>query len=101
MYTNEMEPSQDSRIRIGLQGPASAMVRIDVTDWTGKSLDMICQNMLADSLCYWYWDEIQSKKVPTNGKSDYSNRYQILRLYWEDADGKKGWDLLELNRRRP
>jgi hypothetical protein len=99
--TNEMAPSQDSRIRIGLQGPASAMVRIDVTDWTGKSLDRICQNMLADSLCYWYWDGIQSKKFPTNGKSDYSNRYPILRLYWEDADGKKGWDLLELNRRRP
>jgi len=96
-----MAPSQDSRIRIGLQGPASAMVRIDVTDWTGKSLDMICQNMLADSLCYWYWDGIQSKKVPTNGNSDYSKRYPILRLYWEDADGKKGWDLLELNRRRP
>ena len=99
--TNEMETSQDSRIRIGLQGPASAMVRIDITDWTGKSLDRICQNMLADSLCYWYWDGIQSKNVPTNGNSDYSNRFPILRLYWEDADGKRGWDLLELNSRRP
>jgi hypothetical protein len=99
--TNELEPSLDNRIRIGLQGPASAMVSIDVTDWTGKCLDRICQNMLADSLCYWYWDGIQSKNIPSKGNSNYSNRYPILRLNWEDADGKRGWDLVELNRQWP
>ncbi len=98
--TNEIEPSQDSRIRIGIQGPGSAMVSIDITDWTGKSLERICQNMLADSLCFWYWHGNLPKNAPILGVADPSNRYQILRLYWEDEFGRRGWDLVELYKRR-
>ncbi|MBU6274338.1 MAG: hypothetical protein KGP34_05390, partial [Bacteroidetes bacterium] len=99
--TNEIEPSQDSRIRIGIQGPASAIVSIDITDWTGKSMGRICQNMLADSLCFWYWNGILPKNPPTSDRSVDSNHYPILRLYWEDESGSRGWDLVELYSRRP
>lgn len=99
--SHELDASLEGKIRIGLQGPASAMVSIDVTDWTGKSLDRICQNMLADSLCFWYWSGILPKSPPRNGNLEASYRHPILRLYWEDTDGRKGWDLVEMYSRRP
>lgn len=99
--TNAFEPSIDQRLRIGLQGPAKALVSIDVTDWTGKSLESICQNTLADSLSSWYWDGGRTSDANQSGIRGYLERHRILRLYWEEASGQRGWDLLEIYKRNP
>ncbi|MFZ9681442.1 MAG: hypothetical protein ACO3CL_08495, partial [Bacteroidia bacterium] len=94
-------PSLDGRIQIGLEGPSTALVSLDVTDWTGKSLFSICNQTLADSLSTWFWDGSKNSGTKQDLWSRYGNGHTILRLNWEDAEGRRGWDMQEIYLQRP
>ena len=94
-------PTLDGRIQIGLEGPSTALVTLDVTDWTGKSLFSICNQTLADSLTTWFWDGCQNRGTKQDLRSLYGNGHAILRLTWKDAEGRQGWDMQEIYLQRP
>ncbi|MFM7497353.1 MAG: lamin tail domain-containing protein [Bacteroidota bacterium] len=98
---NNLTPSLDGRIQIGLDGPSTALVNLDITDWTGKTLYTLSQQTLADSLSTWYWDGSQNVEIQKAPWQGYTNGHRILRLIWQDAEGKHGWDLLEIYVRSP